>query len=70
MKIGYSTKIMSDSILSRPVRRAVSALERDIRNTCLRSGEGFLDIVLKKRYVYQKKNLYLKKNIYKKNVLL
>ena len=48
MKIGYSTKITSDSILSRPVRRAVSALERDIRNTCLRSGGGFLDIVLKK----------------------
>ncbi|SES30758.1 Glycosyl hydrolase family 115 [Butyrivibrio fibrisolvens] len=48
MKIGYSTKIMSDSILSRSVRRAVSALERDIRNTCLRSGGGFLNIVLKK----------------------
>ena len=60
MKIGYSTKIMSDSILSRPVRRAVSALERDIRNTCLRSCGGFLDIVLKKEECIQKECFVIK----------
>lgn len=63
MKIGYSTKIMSDSILSRPVRRAVSALERDIRNTCLRSGGGFLDIVLKKEECIPKEE-YIQKECF------
>ena len=51
---------MSDSILSRPVRRAVSALERDIRNTCLRSCGGFLDIVLKKEECIQKECFVIK----------
>ena len=63
MKIGYGTKIMSDSILSRPVRRAVSALERDIRNTCLRSGGGFLDIVLKKEECVPKEE-YIQKECF------
>lgn len=48
MKIGYSTKISLESILPRPVMRAVRALERDIRNTCLRSSKNSGDIVLKK----------------------
>ena len=63
MKIGYSTKITSDSILSRPVRRAVSALERDIRNTCLRSGGGFLDIVLKEEECIPKEE-YIQKECF------
>jgi hypothetical protein len=63
MKIGYSTKIVADSILSRAVRRAVSALERDIRNTCLRSGGGFLDIVLKKEECIPKEE-YIQKECF------
>jgi hypothetical protein len=63
MKIGYSTKIVADSILSRAVRRAVSALERDIRNTCLRSGGEFLDIVLKKEECIPKEE-YIQKECF------